>query len=91
MVQIWDNCQKNVNLFYMCKYLSNLGIVFSFFCAFSLGFSGVCPFSPTNEIAVSIYDNQNKIRNRGLVPMNEVLKYFNIDLNYLQKIVTLNK
>ncbi len=44
-----------------------------------------------NEIAVSIYDNKNKIRNRGLVPMNEVLKYFNIDLNYLQKIVALNK
>ena len=44
-----------------------------------------------NEIAVSIYDNNNKVRNRGFVPMNEVLKYFNIDLNYLQKIVALNK
>lgn len=44
-----------------------------------------------NEIAVSIYENNNKLRNRGLVPMNAVLNYFNIDLNYLQKILSLNK
>ena len=36
-----------------------------------------------NEIILSCY-NDNKLRNRGLVPMSEVLKYFNIDLNYLK-------
>ena len=43
-----------------------------------------------NEIIVSCY-NDNKLRNRGLVPMAEVLKYFNIDLNYLREILTINK
>lgn len=43
-----------------------------------------------NEIIVSCY-NDNKLRNRGLVPMVEVLKYFNIDLNYLREILTINK
>ena len=37
-----------------------------------------------NEIILSCY-NDNKLRNRGLVPMVEVLKYFNIDLEYLKE------
>lgn len=36
-----------------------------------------------HEIILSCY-NDNKLRNRGLVPMSEVLKYFNIDLNYFK-------
>jgi len=37
------------------------------------------------QIAISYY-NDDKVRNRGLVPMAEVLKYFGIDLNYLKEI-----
>jgi len=37
------------------------------------------------QIAISYY-NDDKVRNRGLVPMSEVLKYFGIDLNYLKEI-----
>ena len=37
-----------------------------------------------NEIILSCY-NDNKLRNRGLVPMVEVLKYFNIDIEYLKE------
>lgn len=43
-----------------------------------------------NEIITSLY-NDNKLRNRGLVPMSEVLNYFNIDLSYLREILILNK
>lgn len=43
-----------------------------------------------NEIITSLY-NDNKLRNRGLVPMAEVLNYFNIDLSYLREILALNK
>lgn len=43
-----------------------------------------------NEIISSLY-NDNKLRNRGLVPMSEVLKYFNIDLAYLRNILTISK
>ena len=39
-----------------------------------------------SEIATSIYGNDSKVRNRGLVPMAEVLKYFNIDINYLKEV-----
>ena len=38
-----------------------------------------------NEIISELYNEDNKIRNRGLVPMTEVLKYFNIDTNYLKE------
>ena len=41
-----------------------------------------------SEIATSIYGNDSKIRNRWLVPMIEVLKYFNIDINYLKEVST---
>lgn len=37
------------------------------------------------QIAISYY-NDDKVRNRGLVPMAEVLKYFDIDLKYLKEI-----
>lgn len=37
------------------------------------------------QIAISYY-NDDKVRNRGLVPMAEVLKYFGIDLNYLKEV-----
>lgn len=37
------------------------------------------------QIAISYY-NDDKVRNRGLVPMPEVLKYFGIDINYLKEI-----
>lgn len=37
------------------------------------------------QIAISYY-NDDKVRNSGLVPMSEVLKYFGIDLNYLKEI-----
>lgn len=37
------------------------------------------------QIAISYYNN-DKVRNRGLVPMSEVLKYFGIDLNYLKEV-----
>ena len=35
--------------------------------------------------------DNTKLRNRGLVPMVEVLKYFSIDLNYLKDILALHK
>ena len=40
------------------------------------------------EIAASLYGSNSKIRNRGLVPMAEVLKYFNIDINYLKEVAS---
>lgn len=43
-----------------------------------------------SEIALALYSD-NKHRNRGLVPMVEVLKYFDIDLNYLRDILSLHK
>lgn len=44
-----------------------------------------------SEIAISCYNDNSKLRNRGLVPMLEVLKYFNIDLNYLKEVATYEK
>lgn len=44
-----------------------------------------------SEIALSLYSDNNKLRNRVLVPMVEVLKYFNIDLNYLKAVLVLHK
>lgn len=38
-----------------------------------------------NHIAKEYY-KENIIRNRWLVPMQEVLKYFNIDLGYLKEV-----
>jgi len=42
-----------------------------------------------NEIILSCY-NDNKLRNRGLVPMVEVLKYFNMDIEYLKEMAGIN-
>lgn len=39
-----------------------------------------------SEIALACYNDTSKLRNRGLVPMIEVLKYFNIDINYLKEV-----
>lgn len=44
-----------------------------------------------NEIAISLYGDDSKVRNRGLVPMVEVLKYFNIDINYLNEVACYGK
>ncbi len=44
-----------------------------------------------SEIALSLYSDNNKLRNRGLLPMVEVLKYFGIDLNYLKDILAFHK
>lgn len=44
-----------------------------------------------SEIALSLYGDDLKLRNRGLVPMNEVLKYFNIDINYLKEVASYGK
>ncbi len=44
-----------------------------------------------SEISLALYSNNTKLRNRGLVPMVEVLKYFSIDLNYLKDILVLHK
>ena len=44
-----------------------------------------------SEIALALYNYNNKLRNRGLVPMVEVLKYFGIDLNYLKDILAFHK
>lgn len=44
-----------------------------------------------SEIALALYIDNNKIRNRGLVPKVEVLKYFGIDLNYLKDILAFHK
>ena len=44
-----------------------------------------------SEIAISLYGDDSKIRNRGLVPMIEVLKYFGIDINYLKEVATYEK
>ena len=44
-----------------------------------------------SEIALSLYDDDSKLRKRGLVPMNEVLKYFNIDINYLKEVASYGK
>ena len=44
-----------------------------------------------SEIALALYNDNNKLRNRGLVPMVEVLKCFGIDLNYLKDILAFHK
>lgn len=44
-----------------------------------------------SEIALALYSNNNKLRNRGLVPMVEILKYFGIELNYLKDVLTSHK
>lgn len=44
-----------------------------------------------NEIALSVYSDNKIVRNRGLVPMFDVLKYFNIDLNYLKEVAQYEK
>ena len=40
-------------------------------------------YSIMQEISLEYYKD-NRIRNKRLVPMSEVLKYFNIDLTYLK-------
>lgn len=42
-----------------------------------------------NEIALAYYNENNRLRNRGLVPMKEVLNYFGIDLDYLKECVVI--
>lgn len=44
-----------------------------------------------SEIALTLYGDDSKLRNRGLVPMNEVLKYFSIDINYLKEVASYGK
>ena len=44
-----------------------------------------------SKISLALYSDNTKLRNRGLVPMVEVLKYFSIDLNYLKDILALHK
>lgn len=44
-----------------------------------------------SEIAISLYGDDSKIRNRGLVPMVEVLKYFDIDINFLKGLIAYEK
>lgn len=39
-----------------------------------------------NKIIEEYYDGDKRVRNNRLVPMTEVLKYFNIDINYLMEI-----
>lgn len=42
-------------------------------------------YSIMQEISLEYYKD-NRIRNKRLVPMSEVLKYFNIDLTYLKSV-----
>lgn len=44
-----------------------------------------------SKIALALYSDNTKLRNRELVLMVEVLKYFSIDLNYLKDILALHK
>ena len=44
-----------------------------------------------NEIIADYYDGDKKVRNRRLVPMTEVLKYFNINLDYLREVALYEK
>lgn len=44
-----------------------------------------------SEIAISLYGDDSKVRNRGLVPMIEVLKYFDIDINFLKEVTAYEK
>lgn len=43
-------------------------------------------YSIMQEISLEYYKD-NRIRNKRLVPMSEVLKYFNIDLTYLKNVI----
>lgn len=44
-----------------------------------------------NEIISDYYDGDKRVRNRRLVPMIEVLKYFNINIDYLREVSTYEK
>lgn len=44
-----------------------------------------------NEIIAEYYDRDKRVRNRRLVPMAEVLKYFNISIDYLQEVANYDK
>lgn len=46
-------------------------------------------YSIMQEISLEYYKD-NRIRNKRLVPMSEVLKYFNIDLTYLKSVTGTN-
>jgi len=46
-------------------------------------------YSIMQEISLEYYKD-NRIRNKRLVPMSEVLKYFNIDLTYLKNVTGTN-
>ena len=42
-----------------------------------------------SKISLALYSDNTKLRNRGLVTMVDVLKYFSIDLNYLKDIFSI--
>ena len=44
-----------------------------------------------NEIIADYYDGDQRVRNRRLVPMTEVLKYFNINIDYLREVASYEK
>lgn len=44
-----------------------------------------------NEIIADYYEGNTKVRNSRLVPMTEVLKYFNIDIDYLREVIQYEK
>lgn len=44
-----------------------------------------------NVIIADYYEGDKRVRNRRLVPMSEVLKYFNINIDYLQEVATYDK
>ena len=44
-----------------------------------------------NEIIANYYDGDKRVRNRRLVPMTEVLKYFNINIDYLREVASYEK
>jgi len=46
-------------------------------------------YSIMQEISLEYYKD-NRIRNKRLVPMSEVLKYFNINLTYLKNVTGTN-
>ncbi len=43
------------------------------------------------DIIAMEYYKDNKIRNKGLIPMSEVIKYFDINLNYLKEVTSYEK
>ena len=44
-----------------------------------------------NEIIEDYYNGNNHVRNKRLIPMSEVLNYFNINIDYLKEVSTYEK